>query len=91
LAADFQKILESGRGDEGRPRAFSLEQSVGRDGGTVDYVDLSCTSRSLVQTCEYHLRWRARIRPEFERFQTPIVVKNHEIGERAARVDANPH
>ena len=75
LAADIDQILKSRSGNERRSRAFALQQSIGRDSGSVHHFGIDSPRRALRQSGENNVRRRAGIRTKLESFQASIVME----------------
>ncbi len=94
LASDFNHVFKSGGGNEGDPCAFSLQQGIGSDGGSVQQRErargagISHRLANFSESLGNGARWVVR---RGKHFQSPEFAALHPyaVGERASGVDGD--
>ena len=86
LASDLDDVLESSVRDEHDFGATAFKESVGRNGGSVEESERLACSQDPSDAVENGLSRIVRCRRHLERLD-PALVKQYQVGERAACVD----
>jgi hypothetical protein len=89
LAPDPDDILETGRGDQRDAGAAALEHGIGGDGRSVHDIQPRPDGRDVGDAGDDRARRVVRRRPHLVD-RDAVGPEAHQVGERAAGVDADP-
>ena len=88
-APEFEHVAEAGRGDQGRPRAATLEDRVGRDGRAVDGLGAGTDGAVSMQRLDDLRDGATEVRRgggDLVHRETAVSVDERDVRERSADV-----